>query len=400
MRTKITSVLKLLIICILTGAVSGVLGALFAKGISFVTGLRHDNPWLIYLLPIAGIATAAIYKLLKVSGMGTDHVIESADGRKTLSRKLVPAVFVSSILSHLCGASVGKEGAALQLGGSSALFISRLFKFEDKHENILIHCGMAGVFASVFGTPLAAAAFALEVIFVCRINYRAAVPVFITSFASYFTAHLLGAHAERFAIGALPALEFSVIWKVALLGVMAIAVGLAFCLALKYSKKLFKRLFKNTFLRIAVGGIITVLLTLALGTYDYNGSGIEIIEGIFGGSDVPPYAFALKLLFTCIAVGAGFKGGEIVPTLFIGAAFGAFAGSWLGLPPSFAAPVTMTAVFCCATNCPIASLFLAAELFSWQGMGYIAIAVVISYLLSGKLSLYGAQQSRSFKAWF
>ena len=397
---KLVSVSKLLAIYLIMGVFCGIVGAVFSKGVQFVTGTRLDNPWLLYLLPAAGILTAAIYKLLKVSGMGTDQVLNEADGQCALSAKLAPAVFFASLLSHLCGASVGKEGAALQLGGSSALFFSRKFKLSKEQEKTLVYCGMAGVFSSAFGTPLAAAAFALEVVLAGRICFSAALPTLITSVVSYFTAVLLGAHAERFTISAVPTLSLSVVWKVLILALAAAAIGIVFCLSLKYLKLLFKKLFKNEFLRIFVGAVAIVLLTLMLGSRDYNGAGTEVIERIFNDGEFAPWAFALKLLFTCIAVAAGFKGGEIVPTLFIGATLGAVVGAFLGLPVAFSAAICMVCLFCSATNCPLASILLAAELFSCRGIGYVCIAVAVSYCISGKISLYATQKTAGLKSLF
>ncbi|MBQ5816050.1 MAG: chloride channel protein [Oscillospiraceae bacterium] len=397
---KLVSVLKLLAIYLIMGVFCGIVGAVFSKGVQLVTGARLDNPWLLYLLPAAGILTAAIYKLLKVSGMGTDQVLNEADGKAALSAKLAPAIFFASLLSHLCGASVGKEGAALQLGGSSALFFSRKFKLSKEQEKTLVYCGMAGVFSSAFGTPLAAAAFALEVVLAGRICFAAALPTLITSVVSYFTAVLLGAHAERFTVSAVPTLSLSVVWKVLILALAAAAIGVVFCLSLKYLKLLFKKLFKNEFLRIFVGAVAIVLLTFIVGTRDYNGAGIEIMERIFNDGEFAPWAFALKLLFTCIAVAAGFKGGEIVPTLFIGATLGAVVGTFLGLPVAFSAAVCMVCLFCSATNCPLASILLAAELFSCRGIGYVCIAVAVSYCISGKISLYATQKTAGLKSLF
>ncbi len=397
---KFTSILKLSLIYILTGVLSGVIGTLFSKGVAYVTNIRNENLWLLYLLPVAGLISVAIYKLLKLGDMGTNHVIESTGDENVLSPKLAPAVFFASLLSHLCGASVGREGAALQLGGGSAVFLSKRFHLTREEEKTLIYCGMAGVFSSVFGTPFAAAIFAVEVVFVGHIYWKAVIPSFITSFVSYFTAVLLGAHAERFVLSAVPTVDFSVVWKVLVLSVFTAGLGIIFCFALRYSKKLFKKLIKNAFLRIAIGGIAIVLLTLLVGSYDYNGAGVNVIERIFNNNEFVPLAFAFKLLFTCIAIGAGFKGGEIVPSLFIGATFGALAGTLLGLPAPFAAAVCMVALFCSVTNCPLASILLAAELFSGVGIGYIAVAVIISFCLSGRISLYSAQKTSGFKALF
>lgn len=396
-KKKACLFLKFLIICLLLGFFCGVIGTLFSKTVSFVTNLRQNNLWLIYLLPVAGVVSTLLYRLFKVSGQGTNQVIAATEQANVLSYKLAPAVFLSSALSHLCGASVGREGAALQLGGSSAVLLSKGLKLTEKEEKILIYCGMAGVFSSVFGTPLAAATFALEVVFVGHICFNAVIPAFITSLVSYFTARLLGAHAERFIISFVPTLDFSVAWKFLILSLLATAVGIVFCLSIGGSEKLFEKIFKNEILRIATGGIAIILFTLLVGSYDYNGTGVHIIENIFQTGSFVPLAFLFKMLFTCISVGSGYKGGEIVPTLFIGATFGAFIGTFLGLPVGFSAAISMITLFASVTNCPLASVLLALELFSGKAVGYVAVAVIISYCLSGKISLYSAQKTGGFK---
>ncbi len=396
-KKKACLFLKFLIICLLLGVFCGVIGTLFSKTVSFVTNLRQNNLWLIYLLPVAGVVSALLYRLFKVSGQGTNQVIMATQQDNVLSYKLAPAVFLSSALSHLCGASVGREGATLQVGGSSAVLLSKGLKLTEKEEKILIYCGMAGVFSSVFGTPLAAATFALEIVFVGHICFKAVIPTFITSFVSYFTARLLNAHAERFIISFVPTLDFSVAWKFLILSLLATAVGIVFCLSIRGSEKLFKKIFKNEILRIATGGIAIILFTLLVGSYDYNGAGVNIIENIFKTGSFVPLAFLFKMLFTCISVGSGYKGGEIVPTLFIGATFGAFMGSNLGLPIAFSGAIGMIVLFASVTNCPVASVLLAVELFSGKGVVYFIIAVILSYFLSGKISLYSAQRIEGIK---
>ncbi len=249
----------------------------------------------------------------------------------------------------------------------------------------------------MFGTPLAATLFALEVVFVSKIILKNILPVLVTSLVSFFTAHLLGAHAQHFNLSVIPNVSFSVIWKFLFLSILTAGLGIIFCLSLQYSEKLLKKLFKNAYLRIIAGAVATILLTIAVGTNDYNGAGINVIEKIFDNNQFVPLAFLLKMLFTLIAVGTGFKGGEIVPTLFIGATFGAFMGTFLGLPTAFSAAICMITLFCSATNCPLASILLACELFFGKGILYIIVTVIIGYCLSGKISLYTSQQIGGFK---
>lgn len=399
-KNKIAFLFKNLIIYIILGVICGVLGTFFAKTISLVTLLRHENRWLLYFLPLAGVISVKIYKLLKVSGMGTDQVLEATEDGAKISYKLVPAIFLASTLSHLCGASVGREGAAIQLGGGTSKFFGKIFKLSENEEKILIYCGMAGVFSSVFGTPFAATFFALEVVVAGSIFFKGLIPAFITSIVSFCVAFLLGAHSERFYLSVVPEISFSVMWKLLVLCAFTALLGIAFCFGLKYSKKLFEKAFKNSFVRIAVGGIAIVILTFLVNSYDYNGAGVDVIERIFNENEFVPWAFLLKILFTIIAVGTGFKGGEIVPTLFIGATFGAFVGTLLGIPIAFSAAIGMIVLFCAVTNCPLASVMLAVELFSGKGIIYVIFAVVICYCISGKISLYPSQKAKGLKKLF
>ena len=393
-------IVKLICLSLVIGICGGVLGALFSKTVALVTNVRGQNNWLIYFLPLAGLISVGIYKLLKTTGMSTNTVIKSCTEETTLSPTLTPAIFICSAISHLFGASVGREGAALQLGGGLAMLLSRIFHLDTTDRQILTYCGMASLFSAVFGTPLAAFIFALQIVYVWRICFKALLPCLVASFTAYFVALVLGAHPERFSFDSVPTLTPVIILKTIAIAFLSALVAMMFCYSLKYTEKLFEKLFKNAFLRIAVGGIIFVLLTLAVRSNDYNGAGVNIIEQIFTSGEFKPEAFILKLIFTCIAVGSGYKGGEIVPSLFIGATFGSLAASLMGVPIVFAAVVGMTALFCGVTNCMIASIFLSLEMFSGQGAIYIIISAIISYFFSGKISLYSAQKVIGLKDIF
>ena len=385
-------IVKWIILCLITSVAGGILSAAFSKCIGLVTNLRTSFGWIILLLPLGGILSELVYRGFKITGMGTNQVIKSVEGAGELSPTLAPCVFAGSCLSHLFGASVGREGAALQLGGSLATFIAKLFKLNDNERHTLLQCGMAGLFSGLFGTPVAAAFFALEVICVGGIYIKAVIPTFLTSFLSFFVAHSLGVHAERFSLKNIPEFSANTTLKTGLLILLATLLSVGFCFLLHFFEHSFKRLFKSAFLRIAVGGLIIVFLAAVIKNQDYNGAGVQIIEKIFEQGKVKPYAFALKILFTCICVASGFKGGEIVPTLFIGATFGGALALLLGLPADFGAALGMTALFCGVTNCPVASAFLALEMFSFKGAPYILATALLSFLLSGKESLYSAQQ--------
>ena len=375
---------------ILTGAVCGLIGALFSKTIGFVTNIRVQNNWILYLLSIGGLISVGIYKLCRIKGVGTVSVFESARTELRLPHLLAPAIFTGTAISHLFGASAGREGAALQIGGGVANSIATLFKLDEDSRHITIMCGMAALFSAVFGTPLAACAFVIEVI-LTRLCISAAIPVLISSIAAFLTASALGVHPERFNIGALPNFSVSLVLKTALITLLSVAVGFVFCKGLALGGTFAKKLFKNEFLRITIGGAVIIILTLIIGNYDYNGGGIDIIEHVFEGS-VNYEAFALKILFTVICVSAGFKGGEIIPTLFIGATFGGALALVLGVPVGIGAATGMAVLFCAGTKCPIATILLCGEMFGFYSMPLIIPVVIVGFALARYKGLYGKQK--------
>ncbi|MBQ9859983.1 MAG: chloride channel protein [Clostridia bacterium] len=391
MKGKITAILKGLLLSLLVGVCGGGMGRLFSAAIALVTGLRLQNGWLICLLPVAGLLSVWLYRRLRVDTVGTNQVIASTCENEGVSPLLAPAVFVASTLSHLCGASVGREGAALQLGGGVATAIGRLFRVDKERQKLLVYCGMAGVFSGVFGTPLAAVAFTLEVAWVGHMRGRAVIPTLLSSLSAYGILRLLGGEPERFPL-TLPSFSVPLLGKLALIAALSALVAMAFCRLLHLAEHGAAHLFKNAYLRIAVGGALLIALTALVGNQTYNGAGTDVIHRVFAEGEIGYEAFLLKLLFTCVAVGVGYKGGEIVPTLFIGATFGGAAAALLGISPALGAAVGLTALFCGATNCLLASALLAAELFSGVGIGYTTLAAVIAFFLSGRVSLYTAQR--------
>ena len=375
-KHRILYTIKYLIAFLTIGTVSGIIGTAFSKFISLATKFRTDNTFLIWFLFLGGILIILINKLLKTENIGTDHIIKGADEGNHISGRLTISIFISSVLSHLFGASVGREGAALQIGGSSASYICKLFKLENA-ERVFIYCGMAGVFSAVFGTPLTAFIFALEVVFIGKIYLKAVIPTFISSITAYIVAIYLSNDFEKFEILQIPKFDWINFLKIILLSILCAVLGMVFCLSLKYGKKFMKYTFKNSFARIIAGGVLITLLTFVLGTFDYNGAGMDIIENVIQNEEFSNFAFLFKLIFTTIAVSSGFKGGEIVPTLFIGATFGGLLASLLGLPISFGGALGMVFLFCSVTNCPIASIFLFLELFSVNGIQFVIIPVFI-----------------------
>ncbi len=374
------------------GIICGLLGSLFSKVIALVTQLRANSFWFVFLLSFVGLLSVFIFKICKTENQGTSDVFESVHGSAAVSPFLLPTVFIGSVLTHLCGGSAGREGAALQMGGSLSAILTRVFKLNSNQQKILTVAGMAGFFSALFGTPLGAVIFAIEVVRVGKKAFSFAVPTFVSSFSAYAVAILLKVKPERFSLG--NALEYDAlsIVKIMLISVLAAFLSIGFCRFLEITKNLFKKCFKNTYLRIFVGGAVITLLTLVVGKTDYNGGGIDIIEKIFSENSVKYEAFLFKILFTAITVAAGFKGGEIIPTFFIGATFGGALASLLELSIPLGAAVGMAALFCGVTKCPIATCVLSMEMFGLKGAVYYILSSLLSYLLSGKDNLYDIEK--------
>lgn len=384
--------IRWLFIGIIIGLLCGGVGALFAKSIEFVTQVRTSYPNIILFLPLLGIISILVYKLLCVSDVNTNDIFESVRSSKRVRILLAPAVFIGSVLTHLGGGSAGREGAALQIGGSISSLVAKIFKLNDKTRHIVIMCGMAALFSSVFGTPIGACVFAIEVVSVGTICSAAFFPGIIASMTSYLLSHALGTAAETFDIGKLPKTDVTSLLKVIALAGACAFVGAFFCKFLHSFEKLFGKLFKNKFVRMAVASSLIVILTAIVGSQTYNGGGLDIVMGIFEGDSVGFEMFLLKILFTALTVTAGLKGGEIIPVFFIGATLGCAISPYIGLSAAFCAAIGMAALFCSVTNCPFATIFLCCEMFGSESIMFVALAVSVSFLLSGKTSLYSSQK--------
>lgn len=391
-KTYFLTFIKWSALGITVGLLCGVLGAVFEKSVSAVTNLRAENGWLIFLLPVGGIISVAIYKLCKVTNIGTNDVFRSVRSEKSVPFLLAPAVFVGSVITHLFGGSAGREGAALQLGGSISGLLGKIFGLSKESQHILTVCGMGAFFSALFGTPLGACIFALEVVNVGHICSAAFLPAIISSITAYGTALLLGVTPEKFSIAFVPDFTLNTLWKVAVIGIVGAIVSIMFCFIMHFTHRCFTKLIKNDFLRIVAGALVVVALTMILGTTDYNGSGMEVIHRIFNGGTVSHIAFLIKIIFTAVTIAVGFKGGEIIPTLFIGATLGYSTAMLVGLNPAFGAAVGMAALFCGVTNCPIATVVLFVELFGGVGIVFFALSAIISFFLSGYSSLYSGQK--------
>lgn len=389
---RLKTSVKWVIFALISGLVVGSIGTLFYFAMQIVTLIRAKNPWLIFLLPVSGLLIVGAYRLLHdEKDTGTNLVLSAIHSGDELPLRMAPLIFISTLITHLFGGSAGREGAALQLGGSIGNGIGKLFRFDEKDKHIMIMCGMSAAFSALFGTPMAAAIFSMEVVSVGIMYYVALVPCVISSLVAYSVASSFGVTPELFPLGSIPAFSVrSSIW-VSILAILCALVSILFCVMLHQSELLYKKCIENPYLRIFAGGCLVLLMTLLVGNQNYNGTGIPLISQCINGT-VRPEAFFLKMLFTALTLGAGYKGGEIIPSLFTGAAFGCLFGSLTGFSPSLCTAVGMTAVFCGVTNCPITSLLISFELFGYDGMPYFLLAIAFSYMLSGYFGLYHSQK--------
>lgn len=385
--------IKWTLISVVIGLTVGVVGTVFGHGVAWATRVWNRYHWTVFLMPAAGLLIVWLYRACREEkNRGTDMVIEAVSANEEVTFATAPLIFISTILSHCVSASLGREGAALQLGGSLGNLIGKVMKLDEKDKKVAVMCGMSAGFAALFGTPLAAAVFAMEVISIGVMYYAALVPCVFSAFLGAALSSRFGLRAETFSVGQIP--EFGLYGAALsiLFGILCACVGIVLCISLHKSGHLYRKYLPNPFLRILAGSGIFILLTLIFSDRTYNGSGMALIERCFEGEAVPMYAFLLKILFTAVALGAGFKGGEIVPTLCVGAVFGCTAGTILHAPAGLCTAMGMACLFVSVTNCPVSTMFLAFEMFGFEAMPYYALAVGVCFTLSGYYGLYSSQK--------
>lgn len=376
---------------LLTGLVVGLCGGVFARLLSLSQAVRGAAPWSMLFLPLAGLAVVWMYRRggIKTAG-GTDLIVEAARGEQPVSRLLAPVIFAATLLTHFFGGSAGREGAALQLGGSLAELVRKGVKMGEEFQDLAIMCGMAAGFSAVFGSQISAAIFALEISCVGILPLGALFPCVVSSVVAGMVARAMGVRAVTFYLSAstADALFYGRVLVLALLcGLLSIFV----CYTFTGLRDALERWLPNPYLRVVLGSLGVIALAAGLGGA-YLGTGETMIhqainEGQAGGGD-----FILKLLFTALTLAAGLKGGEIVPSFAIGAAFGCVVGPILGLPAPYAAAIGMISLFCGVTNCPLTALMLGFEVFFFCNPGGFLMAVAASFLVSGYSGLYAKQK--------
>ena len=411
---------------LVVGLLVGVWGGLFARLLGAANHLREGTGWAMFLLPLAGLLVVWMYRRggIKTAG-GTDLIIQAARGEQPVSRLLAPVIFAATLLTHGFGGSAGREGAALQLGGSLAELVRTGGKLGAEFQDLAIMCGMSAGFSAVFGSQITAALFALEISCVGILPLGGLFPCVVSSLAAGTVARAMGVRAMRFYLSAsTPDVLFY--GQVLVLGIACGLLSILVCYTFSGVRAGLARLFPNPYLRVVVGSAGVMVLTLILGTKTYLGTGEAaammkgydreealafilsrinrnahpelrdqidglIAQAIDQGRAAPQDCF-LKLLLTALTLGAGLKGGEIVPCFAIGASFGCVVGPLLGLPAPYAAAVGMVALFCGVTNCPLTALMLGFEVFFFCNPGGFLMAVAASFLVSGYSGLYAKQK--------
>lgn len=392
MKANIRYFIKWSALALAIGSVAGAAGTIFSMGVSWATGFRLSHPSMLFFLPVSGLLIVWLYHSFHEEGnRGTNMVIDAISSNERVTPATGPLIFFSTILTHLGGGSSGREGAALQLGGSIGNSFGEWFKLDERDKKIAIMCGMSAVFSALFGTPVAAAIFSLEVVSIGVLYYAALVPCVFSSFLAVGIARAAGLEGEHFPVEMIPALDLKAVGLLVLLGILCAAVSILFCVLLHTAEHAYRKYFPDARVRILAGSFLFIALTLLSGTRDYCGSSMGLIESSIEGS-ARYEAFLMKMLFTAVALGAGFKGGEIVPTLCVGAALGCAFGEITGFAPSLCAACGLAALFAGVTNCPITSLVIALELFGYEGMEYFSIIIAVAFALSGYYGLYASQK--------
>lgn len=384
--------LQWLVICVLIGLFSGSASALFLVALEWVTQIREYNNWIIWLLPIGGLIIGLVYHYYGASvTKGNNLLLEEYENpQQPVPFKMAPLVLIGTLITHLVGGSAGREGTAVQMGGAIADQFSNWFQLDKSDRKTILILGISAGFASVFGTPLAGALFALEVVYFCKINLKSVLFSFIVAYVAYYTVEFWQVKHTHYSIPSLPNInEINLLWTIGV-GILFGLAALLFSRTTHFWSRLFSKYITYAPLRPLIGGTVLALIIFLIGTTKYIGLGVPEIVKAFSTPN-ESYDFLLKILFTGFTLGAGFKGGEVTPLFFVGATLGSALSVIVPLPIALLAAMGFVAVFSGATHTPIACTVMGMELFGIESGFFVGIACVVAYFASGSVGIYHSQ---------
>jgi len=390
---SIFAIIRWTLISLLIGIFIGIASAGFLQSLNWATNFRENHLWMIALLPIGGFTIGLVYHYYgKDVEAGNNLLIDTIHKpEKTIPFIMAPFVYAGTIATHFFGGSAGREGTALQMAGAIADQFSKPLKLSKSDRKILLIAAVAGGFGSVFGTPLAGAMFALEFFLIGKISYKAIFPAFMTAIIADITTKFLDTPHTMYHIDVIPEISLATIGYAVFAGILFGICAASFSKLMHKTSNLFKTTIPYPPFRPLIGGTLVALAVFLIGTTKYIGLGIPTIVNSFQTS-LPLYDFAIKIAFTIITLAAGFKGGEVTPLFFIGATLGSALSIFIPLPTALLSGMGFVAVFAGATNTPIACTIMAIELFGVESGVFVAIACIVSYLLSGHYSIYRRQE--------
>ena len=388
-------------ICTLIGMFSGTASAFFLVALEWVTQFREHNNWIIWLLPIGGLIIGLGYYYFGQEVVKGNNLLleEYETPQKTIPLKMAPLVLLGTLITHLFGGSAGREGTAVQMGGAIADQFTSLFKLNNSERKTVLILGISAGFASIFGTPLAGALFALEVLYFSKINFKSIVLSFLVAYVAYFTVELWQVKHTHYSIPFVPEITFTSLFWTILVSLLFGLAAMLFSRSTHFLQNLFSKTISFPPLRPFIGGIILAVVIYFIGTTKYIGLGIPMIVDAFSTPNTS-YDFLIKILFTAFTLGAGFKGGEVTPLFFVGATLGSALSVVVPLPIALLAGMGFVAVFSGATHTPIACTVMGMELFGVESGIFIGIACLIAYFSSGSVGIYQAQIVKGSKYRF
>jgi len=401
LKKILLTIFKWLFICFLIGILSGSASAFFLVSLEFVTQYRIQHDWIIWLLPFGGLLIGLAYYYWGDSVVKGNNVLleEYENPQKVIPLKMAPLVLFGTLLTHLFGGSAGREGTAVQMGGAIADQFTKIFKLDNSERRILILLGISAGFASVFGTPLAGAIFALEVLYFSTINFKSIILSFLVAYAAYFTVEFWQVKHTHYSIPEIPEISFTTLFYTLIIGFLSGLAALLFSRSTHFWSFLFSKNIKYPPLRPFIGGIVLAIAFAGFGLTKFSGLGVPVIVDSFSITS-EWYDFLLKILFTGFTLGAGFKGGEVTPLFFVGATLGSALSLIIPMPIALLAGIGFVSVFSGATHTPIACTIMGLELFGIQPGIFIALGCTVAYFSSGSVGIYKSQIVKGVKFKF